>query len=111
MALNQKVDQLKRLDTLIRLKNTGNPKQLATKLGVSESTLFALLQQAKEMGADICYNPHRNTYEYITPMRFVFGFFKDQKTDLRKFMGGRQLNANLFTSKTRLKTTIPICFE
>ena len=53
MALNQKVDQLKRLDTLIRLKNTGNPKQLAQKLGISESTLYDLLQQAKEMDKTI----------------------------------------------------------
>ena len=75
MALNQKVAQLKRLDTLIRLRNTGNPKQLAQKPGISESTHYHLLQQAKEMGADICYNPHRHTYEYISPLRFVFGIF------------------------------------
>ncbi len=111
MTLNQRIELLQRLDTLIRLKNTGNPKKLAAKLGVSESTLFALLQQAKDLDAEICYNPHRNTYEYITPMRFVFSFVKEKKHDLRKIIGGLNFNFNLFTTKTRLKTSIPVCLE
>jgi hypothetical protein len=88
MSFFDKIDKVKQLDTLIRLKSTGNCKTLASKLGISESSLFLLLQTAKDFGADIIYNPHRNSYEYVTPMRFKFGFEKLAEAELDKLGGG-----------------------
>jgi len=34
------IDRIKRIDKLIAQKATGNAKQLAQKLGISESTLY-----------------------------------------------------------------------
>lgn len=53
------------IDQLIRLKQTGTPKQLALKLDCSERTVFKYLEfLKKEMGAPIDYNTMQGTYQY-----------------------------------------------
>ena len=77
MVILHKIEKLQRLDRFIRLQCTGTPGELAIKLQVSESTLYELLSLAKNLGAYITYNNCSCTYEYIKPMRFVFGFVED----------------------------------
>lgn len=93
MSFTRKIEQLRQLDQLIRLHATGNSSQLAQKLHISESTLFLLLQSARDLGAEISYNPYKYTYEYITPMRFVFGFHSEERIKLSKIMGGVSFGA------------------
>ncbi|WP_052345482.1 hypothetical protein [Alkaliflexus imshenetskii] len=88
MLLSRKIQQLQQLDQLIRLNCTGSPSQPAQKLEISESSLFQLLQTAKDLGAEIRYNSYRNRYEYITPMRFVFGFLPEARIQLATIKGG-----------------------
>ncbi|WP_075601904.1 hypothetical protein [Saccharicrinis aurantiacus] len=65
---------LERMHQLIRLNATGNPKQLATTLGLSESALYDLLKIAKELGADIEFCNTRNSYIYKVPVELQFGY-------------------------------------
>jgi hypothetical protein len=78
MKLIQTIEKLERLDILIWLQITGKPRELARKLGISQSTLFLLFHLAKKLGAQITYNPSSCTYQYTKPMRFVAGFFEVQ---------------------------------
>ena len=82
MYLTRKIERLQQLDQLIRLQATGNSSQLAQKLHISESSLFLLLQSARELGAEISYNAYKQTYEYVSPMRFVFGFHNEERLKL-----------------------------
>ncbi len=89
MIFDKQIELLRRMDQLIRIKRTGPPKVLASRMGVSESTLFEKIKTAREMGAQISYNSYRETYEYDVPMKLTIGFFeKEEITDLKKVRGG-----------------------
>ncbi len=74
MNFAEKIKKMEQMDQLIRLKATGNPKSFAKKLDVSESSLFELLKQIKEFGAECYFNRSSKSYEYATPMKFEFRF-------------------------------------
>jgi len=56
-------------DQLIRLEATGAPRLFAQKLGISESYLYGILDEMKEMGLPLSYNRHKSTYVYTKPVR------------------------------------------
>ncbi len=56
--------RLQRLDRLIRTKATGDIKSLADKLDVSERTAYNLLDNLRDMGAEIEYSHERHSYHY-----------------------------------------------
>lgn len=59
------VTRLTTVDQLIKRKATGNPKELAQKLQVSESTVYRILRMLKEsMGLLIEFSPEHNSYIY-----------------------------------------------
>lgn len=60
------VTRLAAVDTLIKRKATGTPKDLAAKLQVSESTVFRMLRVMKEtMNLSIAWSPEYNSYVYL----------------------------------------------
>ncbi len=71
------VEKVSRIDTLIRLKATGSPSELASKLGMSERMVYYYLELMKDMGGSIQYDNKRKTYYYDTKTKFVNGFIKD----------------------------------
>ena len=58
------LDRLKRINKLTKTKTTGNPKELARKLGISESHLYRYIEEIKEMGVPINYCRYANSYYY-----------------------------------------------
>ncbi|GAB4465348.1 MAG: hypothetical protein OHK0057_01980 [Thermoflexibacter sp.] len=74
-------------------EKTGSAEQLASKLGISRSTLFETLNLMKDYGAEIAYCPHRQTYYYTQEGRFEIGFKpknKLSKDDMEKISGGHK---------------------
>ncbi len=88
MTFNKQLTRLQHLDTLIRMRCTGNAGELAEKLQISQSSLFLLLQTAKELGAGIHFNHYRCTYEYEKPMRFTCGFEVIDRERFHQTRGG-----------------------
>lgn len=74
MALSKYLERVERIDYMIRRKSTGNPKGLAAKLGLSERSLYELINQMKDLGAPIAYSKSRNSYVYTSDVIFSFGF-------------------------------------
>lgn len=62
-------DRLRRADQLIRLEATGAPRLFAQKLGISESYLYGILDEMKDMGLPLSYNKTRLSYVYTRPVR------------------------------------------
>lgn len=61
----QHIELIKRMDQLIRLRATGNYKQFARRLGISNATLYRLLDVLKyDLEAPIRYNYLNESYEY-----------------------------------------------
>ena len=77
MAFTDYIHRITRIDTLIRLKATGSPKELAEKIGVSERSLYEDLQQLKnDFGCPIAYSRSKRSYYYTKDGKITFGFNK-----------------------------------
>ncbi len=55
MKLIAQLQNLDRLDRLIRCKATGSSDQLAARLGCSRRTIYNYLKTLKELGAGVVY--------------------------------------------------------
>ena len=60
----EQLQQLQRLDALIRRKATGTPVILAAKFGVSERTIYNLIDILRSLGAEIAYSREMESYYY-----------------------------------------------
>ncbi|MEN0004198.1 MAG: HTH domain-containing protein [Bacteroidota bacterium] len=74
MHFLDQLQQLKRLDLLIRRKATGTATELANRMGISRATVYRNLQTLKSLGASIQFCTYRKTYYY--DKHFVLKFDK-----------------------------------
>ncbi|MDY0198772.1 MAG: HTH domain-containing protein [Tenuifilaceae bacterium] len=65
---------LESLVKLIEHECTGTPAELAQQLGVTDRTVKRYIAQLRDMGADIKYCTHLNSYYFASPITFRFGF-------------------------------------
>lgn len=70
------VTRLERLNHLIHLKATGNPKILSHRLNISERSLYQYISLLKSLGAPVHYDRFRETYFYDNGFSFSFRFQK-----------------------------------
>ncbi len=64
MKIFEYIDRLNRIHYLIKKKQTGSPKNLAEKLGISLSHLHNMIAELKERGAPINYCRVKRAYYY-----------------------------------------------
>ncbi|OEK03513.1 hypothetical protein BFP97_19180 [Roseivirga sp. 4D4] len=74
----KQTQRIERLHHLIRLKATGNAKDCATKLGISERHLYNILDLMKDLGAPIYFNISESSYCYKYDVQWHYGFNKIQ---------------------------------
>jgi len=74
MTLLEKIRQIERLDSLIRRRATGSPKELATRLGTSERYVYKLIKLMKKLGAPVYFDYNSNSYCYEEEVFFSIGF-------------------------------------
>ena len=87
MNLIEKIKLIERVDGLIRRKSTGSPKQLASRLNMSERTLYNVITVMKKMGAPIYFCRSRGSFCYEEEVEFVIGF-TTKSQELKKITGG-----------------------
>jgi len=94
MALYNYLNRIERLDSLIRHKCTGTPKELAKKLDISERWLYIFLDELKtDLGCPIRYDRKRRSYVYDEPGKLMIGFTHEmEKQEIKKVSGGSFLN-------------------
>jgi len=64
MLVFKYIDRINLLDKLIGQRRTGTPAELAERLGISTSRLYAVLDELKDQGAPIAYSRKLRTYYY-----------------------------------------------
>jgi DNA-binding IclR family transcriptional regulator len=86
-------DLLVTLHQKIESRNTGTPAELAQRLGVTARTVHSYVNQLCELGAKIEYSRTNQTYYYIRPVEFKFGFepLDERFNDTNKKRGGKRL--------------------
>ncbi len=90
MPLTKLLQRLEYLDRLIRFKNTGTPTELAEKLGVSERTLYRMLEELRiDWKLPIAYDQDNQTYCYLEEGKLVIGFQRKLSFDeMARIKGG-----------------------
>ncbi|QHI35896.1 hypothetical protein IMCC3317_12440 [Kordia antarctica] len=76
MRFIEKIEVLKRVDQLIRIKATGSARDLAVKLGIGKSTVYEIIEILKNMGAEIKYCNYRKSFYYISDKILAIGYIK-----------------------------------
>jgi len=66
MTLIEKIEQIERLDCLIRRKATGSPRELASKFNTSERNIYRLIDEMKSIGCPVAYCRTAQTYKYLS---------------------------------------------
>ncbi len=74
MTFIEKLNTIERIDQLIRLKATGSPKDLASRLALSRSTLYTILESMRQMGAEIEYCRTDQSFYYRIDKPLAIGF-------------------------------------
>lgn len=73
--IERQIELIERLDQLIRLRATGNPKQLARRLDISKASLFRVFEVMKRLNAPIVFDIALQSYVYEEQVSFRFGFY------------------------------------
>ena len=74
MSCIKYLERLKRIDRLIRSRATGNPSELASKLCLSERSVFIYLNDLKLLGAPISWSAFEQSYVYTEENEFRLFF-------------------------------------
>ena len=64
MAIQEIMNRIERIDQLIRMKATGSPEELASRLDISKRQVYRYLEMIKNQGKEIHYEPLRRSYTY-----------------------------------------------
>ena len=70
------LQRLEQMDQLIRLKATGNPREFASRLGISQSMMYNNLDLLRSLGGPVLYNKVAASYEYEYPVALQLGYTK-----------------------------------
>jgi hypothetical protein len=73
--IQKHLNRLEQIDYLVRNKATGNPKEMAKKLGISERAWYKLRDELiKDLNFPIAYCSIQRTYYYTASGKFEVGF-------------------------------------
>ncbi len=64
MGIIEHAQLLEQIHNLIKSKSTGTPSSFASHLNISERTLYRIIEELRDRGADIAFNTARMTYYY-----------------------------------------------
>jgi predicted DNA-binding transcriptional regulator YafY len=78
------INRLKSIDFFIRREITGNARELAEKLEITERSVYNYLSLMKSMGAPIVFSISRQSYVYEDDGQFLIGFVSDYESALLK---------------------------
>ena len=95
MAVMKYINKMLRINTLVKLRATGSPRELAGKLGISERRVYEYISNMKELGAPIAFSYYHNSYIYYMDGELVISFASGKigKDDARGITGGSWLPA------------------
>ena len=98
------IERLHQLHKRIKAENTGSPAALSKQLGVSERSLYYLIDMIKDMKVAVRYSRKRNTYFYENTKDFDINVYMKieiiHKGITKNIYGGRSLpKNNSFTAR------------
>lgn len=97
MTINKYVNRLRQINQLIRQQRTGSPKELATKLGISERQVYNSVDYLRDKEVPISYCRIRKTYYYSEPvdLRISLSLVNLSTQETKEIDGGKN-NMQIF---------------
>ncbi len=74
----QQLTLIERVDQLIRMQATGTPIELASRLGISKTKLYRVINTMKALNAPVVYDVALQSYVYEEAVGFQFGFYESK---------------------------------
>ncbi|WP_103071661.1 hypothetical protein [Aquimarina sediminis] len=71
----RQIEIIERMDQLIRLQATGSPAKFASRLGISKTKLYRIIDTMKKLNAPIKYDIAIQSFVYAEDVGFKFGFY------------------------------------
>lgn len=96
------LDRITKLNRLIKQEKTGTPEMFASRLGVSRTRLYEIIDEIKSRGAPIAYDKARQTfyYEYPFEVSIKLSIRPLEAIEAKKFNGGCNFTpASLFSGR------------
>lgn len=90
MNATKYLDRLKYMNELVKTRRTGSVKELAGRLRISESHLYRLIKDMKDMGAPIEFCRQSNCYYYTREYNLNVKYSVEEISEkgVRKIYGG-----------------------
>ncbi len=73
-----KIEKLRAFTQYVKLRVLGSPKELASRLNISESTLYEIVNLFKDMEMKARYNRERGCYESVNDKYLQLGLEKEE---------------------------------
>jgi len=96
MSFIEKYRLLQRVHNKIRLSATGTPDEFAKAIGKSKRCTYNILDELKDLGAEIKYSRTKQSFEYLND------FDIDLKIEGKNIKGGRALFNIFFNNAEKL---------
>ncbi len=100
----KQIELIERIDRLIRLQATGTPGVLASKLGISRTKVYRLIDIMKELNAPVAYDLRIESFVYAEEVKFNFGFTTVDlsQQEAQSIYGGKKIQKNsIFIAASR----------
>lgn len=91
MNLLQNIYRMEKLHSLILQEKTGNPKELAERLGISRASLYLMIDEFNSLNMPVSYSRKYKTFYYKQDVKLTLLFKVEiivNLDELRKINGG-----------------------
>jgi hypothetical protein len=95
MSLIDHIYLLQHVHDRITHKSTGTPKEFAARLGISERKLYRILDELRDLGAEIVYNVERTSYLYGNEVKLDIHLRINERDQLHTTGGNFSENLDL----------------
>lgn len=93
-------DKITLLCQLIEQQHTGTPIEFASRLGISRTSLYEILDEIRSRDIDIKYSRSRQTFFYVSPVNIEIRFTikKIAPVEIRNLTGGTKKTLPFFVT-------------
>lgn len=90
MEFIRQIERLQLMNKLLKEQRTGNPEQLAERLGVSRRQMYVYLEYLKDLGVDVQFSRRLNSFKYAgkKQIRIDWKFEVLDVSELKDVFGG-----------------------
>jgi hypothetical protein len=105
----KQAERIQRIHELIRRKATGTPKELATRVGISERQVHYVLDEMKQFGAPILYSNTLCSYYYEHEVAWSIGFASLGENSMAKIKANGIFSTNFYPLQYNCSHSLYTC--